>query len=102
MTIVILFALLALTGILLVIPYVKIEDGNPNVKSVSVINSTDTDDKNNSLLISDTSNDTSIKTIDYIFDLSSKNETFERAIYSKKFAACFSMAFCSSCNIIKI
>lgn len=93
------FAVIAFLGIILVIPFHKKKETQVVINSSSIRNSIETSEQQSYLLLNNSSRDTSIKTIDHIFDLSSKNETFEKALCSKKFFACFLMALCSSCNI---
>jgi hypothetical protein len=91
---------MAFIAILLVCPYNKNNDeGISENSSNDIVVSTNTSTEQ---LIKNEELETSFLTISKIKDISNKNEIASKAICSRKFLACFSMSFCTSCNIFII
>ncbi len=89
---IILFAVISIIGIILVIPYQE--------KKESICESARnlTDTNQTYPILQNSLDESKFKTIDNLLDLSSNNETFQKALCSKKFAACCSMALGGSCK----
>lgn len=91
---------MAIIGILLVFPYEKENDyPDTNILAEALSTQNNNDTPYNAKLLENEAKNTQFISVTSVLDDPHKNETLKNAVCSKKFLACFIMAFCSSSKI---